>query len=177
MRTPEPGVPTPFLKLQKQASPSIIISSQDRCRSGLSGTPGKRVLVKANRGFESLPVRTNVRTGFPTSQRGWTDGAGVGLRGPIARARKRTSPSPRRGSRKGFGERGNQSRPQLTLAKRGSIPPSLFPHLAPGHPPLAQVIYASGWIDTRAPRRLSPSAFLPLHLNLHLHLKPDNLKV
>ena len=159
MRTPEPGVPTPFLKLQKQASPSIIISSQDRCRSGLSGTPGKRVLVKANRGFESLPVRTNVRTGFPTSQRGWTDGAGVGLRGPIARARKRTSPSPRRGSRKGFGERGNQSRPQLTLAKRGSIPPSLFPHLAPGHPPLAQVIYASGWIDTRAPRRLSPSAF------------------
>ncbi len=31
---------------------------KDRCRSGLSGTPGKRVLVKANRGFESLPVRS-----------------------------------------------------------------------------------------------------------------------
>ena len=30
---------------------------RDRCRSGLSGSPGKRVLGKTNRGFESLPVR------------------------------------------------------------------------------------------------------------------------
>ena len=60
---------------------------RDRCRSGLSGTPGKRVLVKANRGFESLPVRTNVRTGKPTSGTRRKDGAGAGLRGSIARAR------------------------------------------------------------------------------------------
>lgn len=54
---------------------------RDRCRSGLSGSPGKRVLGKTNRGFESLPVRFLLRTGCLTSQRGKTDGAGAGLRG------------------------------------------------------------------------------------------------
>ena len=34
-----------------------IVTLRDRCRSGLSGSPGKRVLGKTNRGFESLPVR------------------------------------------------------------------------------------------------------------------------
>ena len=34
-----------------------VFKLRDRCRSGLSGSPGKRVLGKTNRGFESLPVR------------------------------------------------------------------------------------------------------------------------
>ena len=34
-----------------------VLKLRDRCRSGLSGSPGKRVLGKTNRGFESLPVR------------------------------------------------------------------------------------------------------------------------
>ena len=58
-----------------------VLKLRDRCRSGLSGSPGKRVLGKTNRGFESLPVRTLVRTGCLISRRGKTDGAGVGLRG------------------------------------------------------------------------------------------------
>ena len=58
-----------------------ILKLRDRCRSGLSGSPGKRVLGKTNRGFESLPVRTLVRTGCLMSPRGRTDGAGAGPRG------------------------------------------------------------------------------------------------
>lgn len=37
--------------------PSFPAHPQDRCQSGLMSTLGKRVWVKAHRGFESLPVR------------------------------------------------------------------------------------------------------------------------
>ena len=36
----------------------------ERCRSGLTGTPGKRVCVKAYRGFESLPFRKDKKNFF-----------------------------------------------------------------------------------------------------------------
>ena len=68
-------------RLAEGASLVYVLKLRDRCRSGLSGSPGKRVLGKTNRGFESLPVRTLVRTGCLISRRGRTDGAGVGLRG------------------------------------------------------------------------------------------------
>ena len=68
-------------RLAEGANLVYILQLRDRCRSGLSGSPGKRVLGKTNRGFESLPVRTLVRTGCLTSWRGRTDGAGAGLRG------------------------------------------------------------------------------------------------
>ena len=74
-------------RLAEGASLVYVLKLRDRCRSGLSGSPGKRVLGKTNRGFESLPVRTLVRTGCPISQRGRTDGAGAGPRGRIAGAR------------------------------------------------------------------------------------------
>src|SRR5207302_1434136 len=32
-------------------------AKKDGCRSGLTGTPGKRVWSKSHRGFESLPIR------------------------------------------------------------------------------------------------------------------------
>ena len=52
----------PYLAAGFEASKESLLGYsfwfRDRCRSGLSGTPGKRVLVKANRGFESLPVRS-----------------------------------------------------------------------------------------------------------------------
>ena len=32
-------------------------NSMERCRSGLTGTPGKRVYLKGYREFESLPLR------------------------------------------------------------------------------------------------------------------------
>jgi hypothetical protein len=44
-------------RLAEGASLVYILKLRDRCRSGLSGSPGKRVLGKTNRGFESLPVR------------------------------------------------------------------------------------------------------------------------
>ena len=71
----------PYLAAGFEASKESLLGYsfrfRDRCRSGLSGTPGKRVLVKANRGFESLPVRTNVRTGSPNQRdatNGWRGG-------------------------------------------------------------------------------------------------------
>ena len=88
----------PYLALGFEASKGPVLAYdflfRDRCRSGLSGTPGKRVLVKANRGFESLPVRTNVRTGSLTTRRGRVAGAGAGLRGRIARARSAQAHQP-----------------------------------------------------------------------------------
>ena len=59
--------------------PLIIyyLKIRDRCRSGLSGTPGKRVLVKANRGFESLPVRSVSKDRefhHPEGKSGWREG-------------------------------------------------------------------------------------------------------
>jgi hypothetical protein len=68
-------------RLAEGANLVYVLQLRDRCRSGLSGSPGKRVLGKTNRGFESLPVRTLVRTGCLTSRRGRMDGAGAGLRG------------------------------------------------------------------------------------------------
>ena len=44
-------------RLAEEASLVYVLQLRDRCRSGLSGSPGKRVLGKTNRGFESLPVR------------------------------------------------------------------------------------------------------------------------
>lgn len=44
-------------RLAEGASLVYVLQLRDRCRSGLSGSPGKRVLGKTNRGFESLPVR------------------------------------------------------------------------------------------------------------------------
>ena len=44
-------------RLAEGASLVYVLKLRDRCRSGLSGSPGKRVLGKTNRGFESLPVR------------------------------------------------------------------------------------------------------------------------
>ncbi len=44
-------------RLAEGANLVYILQLRDRCRSGLSGSPGKRVLGKTNRGFESLPVR------------------------------------------------------------------------------------------------------------------------
>ena len=44
-------------RLAGGASLVYVLKLRDRCRSGLSGSPGKRVLGKTNRGFESLPVR------------------------------------------------------------------------------------------------------------------------
>ena len=55
-RLGEPSVPG--FEASKDGFLSYGFEFRDRCRSGLSGTPGKRVLVKANRGFESLPVRS-----------------------------------------------------------------------------------------------------------------------
>ena len=52
-----------------------ILNLRDRCRSGLSGSPGKRVLGKTNRGFESLPVRTLGWTGYIIRQRRNSDGS------------------------------------------------------------------------------------------------------
>ena len=57
-------------RLAEGASLVYVLKLRDRCRSGLSGSPGKRVLGKTNRGFESLPVRTLVRTGCLISRRG-----------------------------------------------------------------------------------------------------------
>ena len=44
-------------RLAEEAISVYAFKLRDRCRSGLSGSPGKRVLGKTNRGFESLPVR------------------------------------------------------------------------------------------------------------------------
>ena len=44
-------------RLAEGAGLVYVLKLRDRCRSGLSGSPGKRVLGKTNRGFESLPVR------------------------------------------------------------------------------------------------------------------------
>ena len=44
-------------RLAEEAISVYALKLRDRCRSGLSGSPGKRVLGKTNRGFESLPVR------------------------------------------------------------------------------------------------------------------------
>ena len=44
-------------RLAGGAELAYALQLRDRCRSGLSGSPGKRVLGKTNRGFESLPVR------------------------------------------------------------------------------------------------------------------------
>ena len=68
-------------RLAEESILVYVLKLRDRCRSGLSGSPGKRVLGKTNRGFESLPVRTLMRTGCLISRRGRTDGAGAGLRG------------------------------------------------------------------------------------------------
>ena len=57
-------------RLAEGASLVYVLQLRDRCRSGLSGSPGKRVLGKTNRGFESLPVRTLVRTGIFTHAKG-----------------------------------------------------------------------------------------------------------
>ena len=99
-----------------------ILKLRDRCRSGLSGSPGKRVLGKTNRGFESLPVRTLVRTGCTASQRGCADGAGAGLRGRIARARSPQIHQPRGVTAKFSGRQGNNPDRDLSL-KNGAIPP------------------------------------------------------
>ena len=74
-------------RLAEGAGLVYVLKLRDRCRSGLSGSPGKRVLGKTNRGFESLPVRTLVRIGCLTSRRGRTDGAEAGPMGRIAGAR------------------------------------------------------------------------------------------
>ena len=50
-----------FYRLASSPLFIYLFRFRDRCRSGLSGTPGKRVLVKANRGFESLPVRSSCK--------------------------------------------------------------------------------------------------------------------
>ena len=44
-------------RLAEESILVYVLKLRDRCRSGLSGSPGKRVLGKTNRGFESLPVR------------------------------------------------------------------------------------------------------------------------
>ena len=44
-------------RLAEESILVYVLQLRDRCRSGLSGSPGKRVLGKTNRGFESLPVR------------------------------------------------------------------------------------------------------------------------
>ncbi len=44
-------------RLAEEAILVYTLRLRDRCRSGLSGSPGKRVLGKTNRGFESHPVR------------------------------------------------------------------------------------------------------------------------
>ena len=72
-----------------------VLKLRDRCRSGLSGSPGKRVLGKTNRGFESLPVRPYY---VPQSR----DFEGLGGQGYFL-----TQRSPRAA--------GNQSRPQMQI--------------------------------------------------------------
>ena len=68
----------PYLAAGFEASKESLLGYsfwfRDRCRSGLSGTPGKRVLVKANRGFEALPVRAIARTGNSIFRRRDSDG-------------------------------------------------------------------------------------------------------
>ena len=64
-----------------------VLKLRDRCRSGLSGSPGKRVLGKTNRGFESLPVRSFLENRNLLTQRSLRPGRGMkgfgiqGLRG------------------------------------------------------------------------------------------------
>ena len=69
-------------RLAEEASLVSVSQLRDRCRSGLSGSPGKRVLGKTNRGFESLPVRTMVRRGNSIRRRRYLDGS-QGNGGPI----------------------------------------------------------------------------------------------
>ena len=69
-------------RLAEGAGLVYILQLRDRCRSGLSGSPGKRVLGKTNRGFESLPVRTLVRIGNSIRWRRYLDGS-QGNGGPI----------------------------------------------------------------------------------------------
>ena len=127
----------PRFEASKRRWSEYSLMFRDRCRSGLSGTPGKRVLVKANRGFESLPVRPYFAPnasrwrfeglggqGVPPAGRDKRMGPGQVSRGPNpdriqssgnlgahCACAERTSPSTRRGSRKGFGEMWNQSLP------------------------------------------------------------------
>ena len=69
-------------RLAEEASLVYVLQLRDRCRSGLSGSPGKRVLGKTNRGFESLPVRTLVRKGISIRRKRYLDGS-QGNGGPI----------------------------------------------------------------------------------------------
>ena len=88
-------------RLAEEAILVYILQLWDRCRSGLSGSPGKRVLGKTNRGFESLPVRPYY---VPHSR----DFEGLGGQGYFLTQR---APRPGRGM-KGFGIqvlRGDQS--------------------------------------------------------------------
>ena len=62
-------------RLAEGANLVYVLQLRDRCRSGLSGSPGKRVLGKTNRGFESLPVRTLVRRGNSIRRRRYLDGS------------------------------------------------------------------------------------------------------
>ena len=102
-----------------------ILKLRDRCRSGLSGSPGKRVLGKTNRGFESLPVRTLVRTGCLMSRRGRTDGAGAGPRGRIARARSAQIHQPGGVTAKFSGRQGNNPDRNQYLDNRDQFLPQL----------------------------------------------------
>lgn len=69
-------------RLAEESIVVYVLKLRDRCRSGLSGSPGKRVLGKTNRGFESLPVRTLVRRGNSIRRRRYLDGS-QGNGGPI----------------------------------------------------------------------------------------------
>ena len=69
-------------RLAEESILVYVLKLRDRCRSGLSGSPGKRVLGKTNRGFESLPVRTLVRRESSIRRRRYLDGS-QGNGGPI----------------------------------------------------------------------------------------------
>ena len=83
-----------------------FLQLKDRCRSGLSGSPGKRVLGKTNRGFESLPVR-------PYYVQHSRDFEGLGGQGYLLTQR---APRPGRGM-KGFGIQGGPIPPCAVTAK------------------------------------------------------------
>ena len=108
-------------RLAEGASLVYVLKLRDRCRSGLSGSPGKRVLGKTNRGFESLPVRTLVRRGNSIRRRRYLDGS-QGNGGPIppcpnaSEDRVSHIPEGKNGWRKGRSE-GAQSRPQSIFEK------------------------------------------------------------
>ena len=92
-------------RLAEGANLVYVLQLRDRCRSGLSGSPGKRVLGKTNRGFESLPVRPYY---VPQPR----DFEGLGGQGV----------SPPRGEKwLGLGVTGDQSLPVRTLVRTGCL--------------------------------------------------------